>query len=136
MKISIVLVFALVLVGCGDGSTTSSGGDANQLRAAKPSSECGAFVSRCDSELAALCLAINGASSLKTQTVEGLITKVNGAEQKLTQDKTGDARGKLGDIESKLDQLEGSIGTPKAKINQGDFDLISGALAEAQACVG
>ncbi|MDH3279867.1 MAG: hypothetical protein OEQ18_01910 [Gammaproteobacteria bacterium] len=32
MKISIVLVFALVLVGCGDGSTTSSGGDANLLR--------------------------------------------------------------------------------------------------------
>jgi len=87
----------------------------------------------CSVELDALCAAIDDSGApLKQRDIDTMISKVVGASVKIDQGKLIQAGEKLGDIQSKLDQLTGA---PKAKIAEADADAIQAALNAAELCV-
>jgi hypothetical protein len=99
--------------------------------------ECADLVSSaCTTQLEALCAATDAAGSLKDRDRNTLVSKVLGAGIKLTQGKVDQADEKLGDYESKLDQLIATQASPgKEKINDDDADALTLALITAQGCV-
>ena len=106
---------------------------AGSAMAGKSAPNCSLIITNsCTPKLENLCTATAGADSLKDRDQDGLVSKVVAAAIKLNQGKTDDADGKLDDYEDKLDAL---INAPKAKINDGDADLLSAALIDAQLCV-
>ena len=88
----------------------------------------------CSVELDALCAAIEGGATppLKARDKNTMISKDIGAAEKINQDKKDDALTKLGQILSKVDELENA---PKTKIAQGDADAIGDAAMAAVTCV-
>ena len=67
--------------------------------------------------------------------IDGLKDKLDAADMKLDQGKADDARQKIGDAMSKLDQMLDAGGIRKAKISLDAYDEISIELASVLSCI-
>jgi len=67
--------------------------------------------------------------------IDGLKDKLDAANMKLDQGKADDARQKIGDAMSKLDQMLDAGGIRKAKISLDAYDEISIELASVLGCI-
>ena len=88
------------------------------------------------SALDTLCVSTSVAVSLSTRDKNGLIGKVLSADSKLTLNKVIDAGDKLGNYETKLDDLNESSTEKKEKISHADYVKLSDEVLIAQECVG
>ncbi len=88
------------------------------------------------SEKGALDSSYDGFLSEKSanRDVDGLKDKLDAANMKLDQGKADDARQKIGDAMSKLNQMLDAANTPKAKISLDAYDEISIELASVLGC--